>query len=76
MLPENGLLAITVEGVDRATSEHNDVRTAKLLTDQNRTGTSEWRPRRAAHPAAPRPDDLEGGKLAASHRNGHPYAPD
>ncbi|MFI5015761.1 MAG: J domain-containing protein [Hyphomicrobiales bacterium] len=34
---EDGMLAITVEGVDRAKSEdHREV--AKLLTDQNRTG--------------------------------------
>ena len=35
---ENGLLAITVEGVDRANSEHYNGTTSKLLTDQNRTG--------------------------------------
>jgi len=34
---ENGLLAITVEGVDRANSEHHRGTTSKLLTDQNRT---------------------------------------
>ena len=38
---ENGLLAITVEGVDRANSEDHRVRTAILLTDQNRAGTSQ-----------------------------------
>ena len=35
---ENGMLAITVEGVDRANSEHRRETTAKLLTHQNRTG--------------------------------------
>jgi curved DNA-binding protein CbpA len=34
---ENGLLAITVEGVDRANSEHRET-TSKFLTDQDRTG--------------------------------------
>ena len=34
---ENGMLAITVEGVDRANSEHHRETTTKLLTDQNRT---------------------------------------
>ena len=34
---ENGLLAITVEGVDRAHSEHHRGTTSKLLTDQNST---------------------------------------
>ena len=51
---ENGLLAITVEGVDRATSERDGVRTAKLLTDQYRAGT------RAADPAAPQRDKHRG----------------
>jgi len=32
---ENGTFAITVEGVDRANSEHNRKTTTKLLTDQN-----------------------------------------
>ena len=31
---ENGMLAITVEGVDRASSEHHRKTTTKLLTDQ------------------------------------------
>jgi curved DNA-binding protein CbpA len=35
---ENGMLAITVEGVDRANSEHHRETTTKLLTDQNQTG--------------------------------------
>jgi curved DNA-binding protein CbpA len=35
---ENGLLAITVEGVDRANSENHRGTTSKLLTDQNHTG--------------------------------------
>ena len=35
---ENGLLAITVEGVDRANSEHLRKTTIKLLTDQNPPG--------------------------------------
>ena len=35
---ENGLLAITVEGVDRANSEHHRKTTIKLLTDQNPPG--------------------------------------
>ena len=35
---ENGLLAITVEGVDRANSEHHRKTTTKLLTDENHTG--------------------------------------
>jgi hypothetical protein len=34
---EKGLLAITVEGVDRANSEHNHRAINKLLTDQNPT---------------------------------------
>jgi hypothetical protein len=34
---ENGLLAITVEGVDRANSERRGT-TTKFLTDQDRTG--------------------------------------
>src|SRR5262249_44578462 len=51
---ENGLLAITVEGVDRATSERDGMRTAKLLTDQYRAGT------RAADPAAPQRDKHRG----------------
>jgi curved DNA-binding protein CbpA len=32
---ENGMFAITVEGVDRANSEHHRETTTKLLTDQN-----------------------------------------
>jgi curved DNA-binding protein CbpA len=42
---ENGLLAITVEGVDRANSTHRGT-TAKLLTDQNphaKGFNTEWR---------------------------------
>jgi curved DNA-binding protein CbpA len=35
---ENGLFAITVEGVDRANSEHYRGTTSKLLTDQNLSG--------------------------------------
>ena len=35
---QNGMLAITVEGVDRANSEHHRKTTTKLLTDQNHTG--------------------------------------
>ena len=35
---ENGMLAITVEGVDRANSEHRPKTTTKLLKDLNRTG--------------------------------------
>ena len=35
---ENGMLAITVEGVDRANSEHHRETTTKLLTGQNHTG--------------------------------------
>ena len=35
---ENGMLAITVEGVDRANSEHHRKTANKLLTDQSRTG--------------------------------------
>jgi curved DNA-binding protein CbpA len=35
---ENGTLAITVEGVDRANSEHRRETTTKLLTDPNHTG--------------------------------------
>jgi hypothetical protein len=35
---ENGTLAITVEGVDRANSEHHRKTTIKLLTDQNPPG--------------------------------------
>jgi len=35
---EDGTLAITVEGVDRANSEHRRETTIKLLTDQNPTG--------------------------------------
>ena len=34
---DNGLLAITVEGIDRTYSEHRGT-TTKLLTDQDRTG--------------------------------------
>jgi curved DNA-binding protein CbpA len=34
---ENGMLAITVEGVDRANSEHRRETTTKLLTDPNHT---------------------------------------
>ena len=34
---ERGMLAITVEGVDRANSEHHRKTTNKLLTDQNHT---------------------------------------
>jgi curved DNA-binding protein CbpA len=34
---EKGMLAITVEGVDRANSEHHRKTTNKLLTDQNHT---------------------------------------
>jgi curved DNA-binding protein CbpA len=37
---ENGLLAITVEGVDRANSEHRHEATPKLLTDRHRTGSA------------------------------------
>jgi curved DNA-binding protein CbpA len=35
---ENGTLAITVEGVDRASSEHHRQATSKLLTDQSPSG--------------------------------------
>lgn len=35
---ENGMLAITVEGVDRANSEHRRETTTKLLTRPNKTG--------------------------------------
>jgi len=35
---QNGMLAITVEGVDRANSEHHHKTTTKLLTDQTHTG--------------------------------------
>jgi curved DNA-binding protein CbpA len=35
---ESGTLAITVEGVDRANSEHHRKTTNKLLTDQGHTG--------------------------------------
>jgi hypothetical protein len=35
---ESGMLAITVEGVDRANSEHHRATTNKLLTDQSHTG--------------------------------------
>jgi curved DNA-binding protein CbpA len=35
---EDGTLAITVEGVDRANSEHHRKTTTKLLTDQAHTG--------------------------------------
>ncbi|MGA7738432.1 MAG: hypothetical protein WCB22_23725 [Pseudolabrys sp.] len=35
---ENGSLAITVEGVNRANSEHHRRTTSKLLTDQNSAG--------------------------------------
>ena len=35
---EDGTLAITVEGVDRANSEHHRKTTTKLLMDQNHTG--------------------------------------
>ena len=35
---ESGMLAITVEGVDRANSEHHRKTTNKLLTDQSPTG--------------------------------------
>ena len=35
---ENGMLAITVEGVDRANSEHHRKTTNKFLTDQSHTG--------------------------------------
>ena len=35
---ESGTLAITVEGVDRANSEHHRKATSKLLTDQSHTG--------------------------------------
>jgi curved DNA-binding protein CbpA len=35
---ESGMLVITVEGVDRANSEHHRTTTNKLLTDQNHTG--------------------------------------
>ena len=35
---ENGMLAITVEGVDRANSEHHHEIATKLLTRPNRTG--------------------------------------
>jgi curved DNA-binding protein CbpA len=35
---ENGMLAITVEGVDRAISEHHRETTTKLLKDQSQTG--------------------------------------
>jgi curved DNA-binding protein CbpA len=34
---ENGMLAITVEGVDRANSEHHRGTATKLVTDQNHT---------------------------------------
>jgi curved DNA-binding protein CbpA len=34
---DNGLLAITVEGVDRANSEQHRMATQRLLTDQGRT---------------------------------------
>jgi curved DNA-binding protein CbpA len=40
---ENGLLAITVEGVDRANSRYRGGATAKMLTDQNPT-RREFRP--------------------------------
>jgi curved DNA-binding protein CbpA len=35
---ESGMFAITVEGVDRANSEHHRKATSKLLTDQSHTG--------------------------------------
>ncbi len=35
---ENGTLAITVEGIDRANSEHERKATSKLLTDQSHAG--------------------------------------
>lgn len=35
---ENGTLAITVEGIDHANSEHHRKATNKLLTDQSHTG--------------------------------------
>jgi curved DNA-binding protein CbpA len=35
---ENGTLAITVEGIDHANSEHHRKSTSKLLTDQSQTG--------------------------------------
>jgi hypothetical protein len=35
---ENGTLAIPVEGVDRANSEHHRKTTTKLVTDQNPPG--------------------------------------
>jgi curved DNA-binding protein CbpA len=35
---ESGMFAITVEGVDRANSEHHRTTTNKLLTDQSHTG--------------------------------------
>ena len=35
---ENGLLAITADGVDRTNSEHHRGATSKLLTDKNHTG--------------------------------------
>ena len=35
---ENGMLAITIEGVDRANSEHHRKTTSKLLTDQRNMG--------------------------------------
>ena len=35
---EDGLLAITVEGVDRAHSDHHRGKASKLLTNQNHTG--------------------------------------
>jgi curved DNA-binding protein CbpA len=35
---EDGMLAITVEGVDRANSEHHRKATNKLLTDQSQAG--------------------------------------
>ena len=34
---ENGLLAITADGVDKSLSEHHERRTEKLLTDQRET---------------------------------------
>jgi curved DNA-binding protein CbpA len=35
---ENGMLAITAEGVDRANPDHHPKASTKLLTDQNHTG--------------------------------------
>jgi hypothetical protein len=35
---ENGMLAITVEGVDRTNSEHRHEATTKLLTHPSQTG--------------------------------------